>query len=125
MKKYFINPTKSDLNYFASTIEEYLKKMVEKKHIEKVFLVTFPLKEHFYKNSNQKITYEFNVSDVVDSVVENKKNVTHINFSKILLNDINFKYEDIWLEDNIHLKYDLFAKIFLQKILDELSKYLT
>ena len=124
VKKYFINPSKSDLNYFASTIEEYLKKMAEKKHIEKVFLVTFPLKEHFYKNSGQEITYEFNVSDVVDLVVENKKNVTHINFSKILLNDINFEYEDIWLEDNIHLKYDLFAKIFLQKILDELSKYL-
>jgi len=124
VKKYFINPSKSDLNYFASTIEEYLKKMVEKKHIQKVFLVTFPTKNHFYKNSDQEITYKFNVSDVVDSVVKNKKNVTHINFSKILLNDINFKYEDIWLEDNIHLKYDLHAKIFLQKILDELSKYL-
>ena len=124
VKKYFINPSKSDLNYFASTIEEYLKKMAEKKHIQKVFLVTFPMKNHFYKNSNQKTAYEFNASDVVDSIVENKKNITHINFSKILLNDINFKYEDIWLEDNIHLKYDLFAKIFLQKILDELSKYL-
>ena len=122
VKKYFINPSKSDLNYFASTIEEYLKKMAEKKHIQKVFLVTFPTKKHFYKSSNQE-TMGFNVSDVVDSVVENKKNVTHINFSKILLNDINFKYEDIWLEDNIHLKYDFYGKFYIQKILDELSKY--
>ena len=39
--------------------------------------------------------YKINVSDVVDSVIKDKKNIVHINFSKILLNDKNFIYENI------------------------------
>ena len=34
------------------------------------------------------------MSDIVDSVIKDKKNITHINLSKILLNDKNFN-EDI------------------------------
>ena len=64
------------------------------------------------------------MSDVIESVVKDEKIVTHINFSKILLNDNNFNYENIYLNDGIHLNGDNHANLFMKKILDELSKYL-
>jgi len=60
------------------------------------------------------------VSDLVEDIVKNKKNIKHINFSKILLNDNNFNYENIWLKDGIHLNENAHANLFVQKILDEL-----
>ena len=46
------------------------------------------------------------------------------NFSEILLDDKNFDYENVWLEDQIHLNWENHANIFIKKILEELSKYL-
>ncbi len=121
---YLINPNDADIKYFADSIREYLKKIEQKKHIKKVFLVTAPHKKHFYKNSDQKISYKLNVSDVVNSVLKDKKNITHIDFSKILLNDKNFDYKNIWHIDDMHFNTNTHGKLFIQKILDELSKYL-
>ena len=56
--------------------------------------------------------------------MQDKKNITHINFSKTLLNDKNFNYENIWIEDQIHLNPENHANLFMKKILEELSKYL-
>ena len=61
---------------------------------------------------------------MVNSVIKNKKNITHINFSKILLNDKNFDHKNIWHVDNMHLNSNFYGKLFIKKILDELSKYL-
>ena len=124
IENYLINPNDADIKYFADSIREYLKKIDQKKHVKKVFLVTAPHKKHFYKNSDQKTSYKLNVSDVVNSILEDKKNITHIDFSKILLNDKNFDYENIFISDNIHFNTNTHGKLFIQKILDELSKYL-
>ena len=124
IQKYLINPNETDIKYFADSIREYLKKIDQKRHVKKLFLVTAPHKKHFYKNLEQKNSYKVNVSDIVDSIIKDKKNVTHINISKILLNDKNFNYENIWLDDEMHFNYDFYGKLFIQKILDELSKYL-
>jgi len=124
MEKYLIMPSESDVKYFENSIKRYLKKIDQKKHIKKLILVTFPHKKHFYSNSDQITSYKFNVSDAVDNVIRDKKNITHINFSKMLLNDKNFDYESIWLDDNIHLNPNAHGNIFFQKILEELSKYL-
>tara|TARA_Y100000310_G_scaffold340712_1_gene437475 strand:+ start:1553 stop:2698 length:1146 start_codon:yes stop_codon:yes gene_type:complete len=117
-ENYLINPNDEATNYFADQVRAYLKNMEQKKHIEKIFFVTFPHKKNFNK------TYKLNVSDVIESIVKDKKNVTHINFSKILLNNNNFNYENVWLDDEIHLNWDNHANLFMKKILDELSKYL-
>ena len=116
---YLINPNDADIKYFADSIREYLKKIDQKKHIKKVFLVTAPHKKHFDKTSSI-----LNVSDVVNSVLKDKKDITHIDFSKILLNDKNFDYKNIWHVDNMHFNTNTHGKLFIQKILDELSKYL-
>ena len=121
---YLINPNDADIKYFADSIREYLKKIEQKKHVKKVFLVTAPHKKHFYKDSDQKTSFKLNVSDVVNGVLKDKKNITHIDFSKILLNDKNFDYKNIWHVDNMHFNTNTHGKLFIQKILDELSKYL-
>ena len=115
---YLINPNDKATEYFAEQVRVYLKNMEQKKHIEKIFFVTFPQKKNFNK------TYKLDVSDVIKNVVKDKKNITHINFSEILLDDKNFDYENVWLEDQIHLNWENHANIFIKKILEELSKYL-
>ena len=124
IQKYLIDPNDSDIKYFEDSITEYIKKIEQKKHIKKLIFVTAPHKKNFYKNSDQKSYYKLNVSDVVSSVIKNKKNITHINFSKILLNDKNFDHKNIWHVDNMHLNSNFHGKLFIKKILDELSKYL-
>ena len=124
IQKYLIDPNDSDIKYFEDSITEYIKKIERKKHIKKLIFVTAPHKKNFYKNSDQKSYYKLNVSDVVSSVIKNKKNITHINFSKILLNDKNFDHKNIWHIDNMHLNSNFHGKLFIKKILDELSKYL-
>ena len=124
IQRYLIDPNDSDIKYFEDSITEYIKKIERKKHIKKLIFVTAPHKKNFYKNSDQKSYYKLNVSDVVDDVIKNKKNITHINFSKILLNDKNFDHKNIWHVDNMHLNSNFHGKLFIKKILDELSKYL-
>ena len=118
IEKYLIKHHDTETEYFKDRVKEYLENMKKKEHIEKIFFVTFPHKKNFNK------TYKLNVSDVIESVVKDEKIVTHINFSKILLNDNNFNYENIYLNDGIHLNGDNHANLFMKKILDELSKYL-
>ena len=124
IQKYLIDPNDSDIKYFEDSITEYIKKIERKKHIKKLIFVTAPHKKNFNKNSDQKSYYKLNVSDVVNRVIKNKKNITHINFSKILLNDKNFDHKNIWHVDNMHLNSNFHGKLFIKKILDELSKYL-
>ena len=45
--------------------------------------------------------YKLNISSVVNKVIKNKKKVSHIDFSNILLTDKSFDYENIWLKLNI------------------------
>ncbi len=120
IQRYLIDPNDSDIKYFEDSITEYIKKIERKKHIKKLIFVTAPHKENF----DQKNRYKLNVSDLIDGVIKNKKNITHINFSKILLNDKNFDHKNIWHVDNMHLNSNFHGKLFIKKILDELSKYL-
>ena len=123
IRKYLIKPKKTDIEYFSESVKEYIQKIKEKEHIEKLILVTFPHKRHFFKNLDEKSPYTFNVSSVVENLTNNEENITHINFSKILLNDKNFNYKNIWL-DNLHLNTTNHGNLFMKKILDELLKYL-
>ena len=120
ISRYLISPTKEEIEYFSNSIREYINKTKGKKHIEKLILVTFPHKKHFNVLSGN-IKYTQNVSDIVDNVIKNEKNITHINFSKILLNNKDFNPKNIW-KDNLHLSYTFHGKLFMRKILDELSK---
>ena len=123
IEQYLINPKKEDITYFYNTIDNYLEKLKEKKHIKKIFLVTHPQKKHFKTKDNETL-YKLNVSDVVDNVLINKKDITHINFSKILLNNNDFKSQNIWQKDEIHLNSVIHGNLFIKKILKELNNFL-
>ena len=115
-----MKPNNSEIKYFEDSIREYIKKIEQKKHIKKLILVTAPHKANF----NSKELYKLNVSDLVDGIIKNKKNISHVNFSTILLNNKNFDYKNIWHVDNMHFNSNTHGKLFIKKILDELSKYL-
>ena len=85
---------------------------------------TFPHKKHFESHLNQTTKYKLNISDIVDDVIKDNNSISHINFSKILLNNENFNYKPIWLKDNVHLNSDAHGNIFTLKILQELTKHL-
>tara|TARA_E500000331_G_scaffold295360_1_gene293581 strand:- start:71 stop:889 length:819 start_codon:yes stop_codon:yes gene_type:complete len=123
MEKYLISPSDNDIKYFEKSIIEYLNKIEQKKHIKNIILVSFPSKKHF-KDKSKKSIYSFNVSDKLDNIILNRKNVKHINFSKILLNNENLKEKNIWREDNVHLKPEYYSNLFLKKILSELLNYI-
>jgi hypothetical protein len=118
IERYLINPIDTETEYFKDQVRAYLENMKKREHIEKIFFVTFPHKKNFNK------TYKLNMSDIIESVVKYEKNVTHINFSKILLNDKNFDHKNIWHIDDMHLNSNFHGQLFIRKILDELSNYL-
>ena len=127
IENYLINPKKAQIDYFSNTVENYLKKLESKKHIKKIFLVTFPHKKHLFE-IEKETTYKLNVSEIVENVVMNSKKASHINFSssikEIILNNDKYNFENIWKNDNIHLKSKAHADIFINTILKELNNYL-
>jgi len=127
IENYLINSTKDQVDYFSNTVENYLKKLESKKHIKKIFLITFPHKKHLIEIENET-TYRLNVSEIVENATMNSKKATHINFSnsleKIILNNNKYNFENIWKNDNIHLKSEAHADIFINNILKELNNYL-
>ena len=118
LEKYLINPEKKSIQYFEESLTEYLEKIKKKKKIKKIFLVTFPHKKHF------KNFYSYNVSTSVDKLSKSNKTFSHINFSKRLLNDKKFEYENIWWRDQIHLNFFNYRELFLNPILKELDAYI-
>ena len=106
---YLKNPTKAEINYFKTSVLEYLDRAKSKTHIEQIYLVTFPhldqLKQLFKENDSRLI----NISGIIDEVVEESnidslKKIKHINFTKIIYeNKVMFNYND-YLFDKIHLK---------------------
>jgi hypothetical protein len=124
IEKYLTNPKNSDVQYFKNSIKEYIKNVENKKNIKKLIFVTFPHKKHFESHLNQTTKYKLNISDIVDDVIKDNNSISHINFSKILLNNENFNYKPIWLKDNVHLNSDAHGNIFTLKILQELTKHL-
>ena len=61
-------------------------------------------------------------SALSECVIEGIKTI--IPYQMAILNDDNFNYENIYLNDGIHLNRNSHANLFIKKILDELSKYL-
>tara|TARA_Y100000590_G_C15724663_1_gene1014768 strand:+ start:1821 stop:2975 length:1155 start_codon:yes stop_codon:yes gene_type:complete len=123
IEKYLIELKDSEKKYFLSVLNEYYNKIKEKDHIKKLILVTHPHKKHFLKDQNGNFLFKHDVSNIVEDFVKDKKNIKHINFSKIILNDKNFDYENAWFDDMVHLN-SINHGNFVKKILDVLSKEL-
>ena len=119
IEKHLTSTNKDDTEYFKEVLREYIEKTKEKTHINKLILVTFPYKDHFYPE--EKKTYNLNMSDLVSEVSEEYYAVEHLNFSKILINNNDFDFENAWTNDHIHLNAYNHGNIFTQNILNELK----
>ncbi len=125
IEKYLINPKKNEINYFEKSLDEYVNKLEKNKHIEKIFLVTFPHRKHFITDKNGDEIYKYNVAQAVNNILRDKKKTTHINFSEKYLDKKNFEYSNIWSQDLIHLDSKNHSDLFIKNILNELQKDLT
>ena len=119
IEKNLINPKEDEVDYFKNVLREYVQKTKEKKHIKKLIFVTFPYKAHFY--TKEKKIYNLNMSDLVSDITDEHVAVEHVNFSKILINNKQFDFENVWSSDGIHLNSYNHSNIFIQNILKELK----
>lgn len=122
---YLKNPTEEEINYFKTSVLEYLDKVKNKANIKHIYLVTFPhldqLKYIFDKNNSKSL----NISSIIDEIIEESNNnslkkIKHINFSKIIYEKKEmFNYDD-YLFDDIHLKQSP-HKIFISEIFQRID----
>tara|TARA_Y100000816_G_C26086676_1_gene573564 strand:- start:1052 stop:1978 length:927 start_codon:yes stop_codon:yes gene_type:complete len=124
--KKFTNKNLNEISYFKSSLKEYLNKAINKKTLDKIYLVSFPhlrnMKE-IYEGTQQNI---IDVSDLIHEVLNSdkeiySKKVEHINFSKLVKEKRDlFAYDD-FLFDKIHLKKDA-HKLFIGEIINRIDK---
>ena len=118
IQKYLININNQEKEYFKKRTQEYLDYLVAKKYLKKIFIVTFPHKNHFERN------YKINVSNIINELNLSSK-IIHIDFNEIIKNN-QFEKENIYelndpashLNEEAHVLY--IKKIF--KIIRE-KKY--
>ena len=93
----------ADLLYFEERIKDYLKVLLEKKHIDQIILITFPHYNHLYEQESNK-KYNVNVSNIVDKFTQSYDKVYHLNFSDLIINNkISFDSYS-YKNDKSHLK---------------------
>tara|TARA_Y100000590_G_scaffold263992_1_gene296559 strand:- start:1263 stop:2438 length:1176 start_codon:yes stop_codon:yes gene_type:complete len=121
IQRYLVNSNDQEIDYFKETINNYISYIDNNKNIENLFIVTFPHKNHIKKFlNNSDIAYKYNVSNIVDQLIENKKKVKHLNFTN-LVNYENFPLEIENYQKNdpsSHLNEDYYNNFFIKKILD-------
>ena len=121
IQNYLINSTNSELEYFEESLTNYINYALSKNNIEKIFIVTFPHKNHILEllDGNENL-YKHNVSDIVDKLIANKESIYHLNFTKL----INEKKIRITKDDYIandpssHLIPAVHRNMFIKRIVN-------
>ena len=113
--------------YFQNIIENYLKKISTKRHVEKVFLITFPHRANLYpveNQFNQTIFYNVNLANIIENIIKGQKNMEHLNFTKIIEDKKKYYYNNAYIEFDPHLKEGFHYSLFAKKIVEQLEEYL-
>ena len=116
-----------EIAYFKKTIEDYLKKINEKKHIKKIIIITFPHRANLYplKNQfNETIYYNVNLAKLVDEIIYKKNNIEHLNFTKEIKGKEKYYYDNAYIEFDPHLKKEFHYSLFAKEIVRKLNEYL-
>tara|TARA_B100000609_G_C16834456_1_gene242384 strand:+ start:57 stop:479 length:423 start_codon:yes stop_codon:yes gene_type:complete len=115
IQKYLIKINIQEKEYFKKRTEEYLNFLVEKEYLKKIFIVTFPHKNHFEGN------YKVNVSNIIDELNLSSK-IVHINFNTIIQNN-QFQKENIYTPNDpaSHLNKEAHA-LYIKKIFEIIEK---
>ncbi len=118
---YLTKSDQNEINYFKSSLEEYLIRAKNKEYIKEIYLVSFPHLKNLKNIIGKEKNNYMNISDVIDEVLEKnkfKQKFVHINFSEIIRNNKNlFGYKD-YIFDNIHLKQRQ-HKLFIKEIFNQ------
>ena len=117
----------NEINYFKDRIIDYLNKLSEKKHIQKIFVVTFPHKANLFPVINkldQKIYYEVSIKEIINDISKNSNNFSHIDFEKEIKGKEEYLYNNAYIDHDPHLKKEFHYNLFAKTILNNLKKYL-
>ncbi len=117
-----------EIKYFKKIVEDYLEKIITKKYIKKIFIVTFPHKANLYPLKNQfgqTIYYNVNLADIIDEIILEKDNIQHLNFTKEIKGKEKYFYDNAYIDFDPHLKESFHYSLFAKKIIQNLNKYLS
>jgi len=116
LDNYLRSANQEAIEHFELILNEYLNMLSKKKYLKKIFIVTHPHKLQITTSD-----YKLDVSDLVSKAIQAYPKVEHINFSKIINENLNFYSQDPWLNDLIHLNQKGFF-LFFKKILQTVNK---
>lgn len=121
IQRHLINSTDEEIRYFEETVENYINYIEKNNNIEKLFIITFPHKNHLPELLNETDKqYKHNVSDIIEKLVINRRKISHLNFTKLInekniyISKENYKKDD----PASHLKPDYYNNLFIKKIID-------
>jgi len=111
IQKYLFSLKNEEEEYFKKRTQEYLDYLTSKAYLKKIFVVTFPHKNHLDGN------YEINVSNIINELNLSKK-VIHIDFTEIIGNK-EFASNNIYHPDDpaSHLNEETHI-LFVKKIFE-------
>ena len=121
---YLQDISSNDLKYFEDRVNDYINFLLQKKYVEKIFIVTFPHYNHLYETDPTK-KYNINVSNIIDDLVKNQNKIHHLNFSKLINNKKIIIDSKAYKNDKSHLKEKYYIEIFLKNIKKEVLNSLS
>ena len=122
-----IENNKEEVDYFKNRIKDYLQKVSSKKHVEKIFIVTFPHKANLFPTKNklgQEIYYKANVQKLVEEVLVGFDNIELINFNEEFKGREKYFYDNAYIEFDPHLNENFHLNLFTKTIIKNLEVYL-
>lgn len=114
---FFSKNRMNEVNYFFSSLREYLTRLSNDQKIKKIFIISHPHKFQLLDNNL------LNVSNLIDELIKEYDKAEHVNFTNKIIKNPNlyFKYNNIWLNDLIHLNREAFSEIFITGILQDIA----
>ena len=117
---HLINGSIDEIDYFKKTLIDYTNYIKNNTDVEKIFLVTFPHKNHLPNLYESEKIYKNNVSKIVNDLYKNNKDINHLNFTKLIIeNDIKITTNDYIKNDPLaHLTPQYYRNTFIKFLMN-------
>ena len=124
IENYLSNSSSNEIEYFKKTTEEYFDFIENKKNLNKIIIVTFPHRNHLFDLYDEiDKPYKYNVSNIVENLVKNRKKITHLNFTKLILNkELVFNKNYLENDPASHLDPDYYRNYFINNVIEFVLK---
>ncbi len=118
--EYLVKSSSDEIAYFEKTVSDYINFVKKNDNVKKLFLVTFPHKNHIPKLYESENLYKHNVSNIVDNLIKNDKKIFHLNFTKLIAEKkINNEKNNFFKNDPLaHINYDYYRNTYIKKLID-------